>query len=227
MHERTNLHLTAADRSALEAVVANRNSPQKHVWRAQIVLLTAKGCGTAEIMRATGKAKTVIWRWQERFGDKGLAGLWRDKTRRSRIPPLDPAIAVRIVDLTLAGPPPGASHWTGAAMAKAVGISVSSVQRIWRTHGLRPHRIRHFKLSNDPKFAAKLKEIVGLYVNPPDHAMVLSVDEKSQIQALVFRVTRCPKLTVCSRTGQQLCATLFYSLAGACSCWLWDMRAHL
>ena len=184
MHERTNLHLTAADRSALEAVVANRNSPQKHVWRAQIVLLTAKGCGTAEIMRATGKAKTVIWRWQERFGDKGLAGLWRDKTRRSRIPPLDPAIAVRIVALTLAGPPPGASHWTGAAMAKAVGISVSSVQRIWRTHGLRPHRIRHFKLSNDPKFAAKLKEIVGLYVNPPDHAMVLSVDEKSQIQAL-------------------------------------------
>src|SRR5215467_4122582 len=184
MHERTNLHLTAADRSALEAVVANRNSPQKHVWRAQIVLLTAKGCGTSEIMRATGKAKTVVWRWQERFGDKGSAGLWRDKTRRSRIPPLDPAIAVRIVDLTLAGPPPGASHWTGAAMAKAVGISVSSVQRIWRTHGLRPHRIRHFKLSNDPKFAAKLKEIVGLYVNPPDHAMVLSVDEKSQIQAL-------------------------------------------
>jgi len=184
MHERTNIHLTAADRSVLEAVVANRNSRQKHVWRAKIILLTDKGYGTAQIMRATGKSKTVIWRWQERFRDKGLTGLWRDKTRRSRIPPLDPAIAERVVAITLAGPSPAASHWTGAAMAKAVGISVSSVQRIWRTHGLRPHCVRHFKLTNDPQFAAKLKEIVGLYVNPPDHAMVLSVDEKSQIQAL-------------------------------------------
>jgi transposase len=184
MHERTNIQLSAADRKELEAVVANRNSPQKHVWRAKIVLLTADGHGTAEVMRATGKAKTVIWRWQERFGEEGVAGLWRDKTRPSRIPPLGPEVAERIVALTLAGPPPTASHWTGAAMAKAAGISVSSVQRIWRAHGLRPHLVRRFKLSNDPQFAAKLKEIVGLYVNPPDRAIVLSVDEKSQIQAL-------------------------------------------
>jgi transposase len=184
MHERTNIQLSVADRKELEAVVANRNSPQKHVWRAKIVLLTADGHGTAEIMRATGKAKTVIWRWQERFGEEGVAGLWRDKTRPSRIPPLGPEVAERIVALTLAGPPPTASHWTGAAMAKAAGISVSSVQRIWRAHGLRPHLIRRFKLSNDPQFVAKLKEIVGLYVNPPDRAIVLSVDEKSQIQAL-------------------------------------------
>jgi len=184
MHERTNIQLSAVDRSALEAVVANRNSAQKHVWRAKIVLMTAEGYGTAEIMRATGKAKTVIWRWQERFRDDGAAGLWRDKTRRSRIPPLSPAVAERVVAMTLAGPPPAASHWTGAAMAKAAGISVSSVQRIWRAHGLRPHLVRRFKLSNDPQFAIKLKEIVGLYVNPPDHAIVLSVDEKSQIQAL-------------------------------------------
>jgi transposase len=148
------------------------------------VLLTADGHGTAEVMRGTGKAKTVIWRWQERFGEEGVAGLWRDKTRPSRIPPLGPEVAERIVALTLAGPPPTASHWTGAAMAKAAGISVSSVQRIWRAHGLRPHLVRRFKLSNDPQFAAKLKEIVGLYVNPPDRAIVLSVDEKSQIQAL-------------------------------------------
>jgi transposase len=184
MHERTNIRLSAAERSELEAVVANRNSPQKHVWRAKIVLLTADARGTADIMRATGKAKTVIWRWQERFGEEGVAGLWRDKTRPSRIPPLSPAVAERIVALTLAGPPPTASHWTGAAMAEAAGISVSSVQRIWRAHGLRPHLVRRFKLSNDPQFAAKLKEIVGLYVNPPNHAIVLSVDEKSQIQAL-------------------------------------------
>jgi transposase len=184
MHERTNIQLSAADHKKLESVIANRNSPQKHVWRAKIVLLTADGHGTAEIMRATGKAKTVIWRWQERFGEEGVAGLWRDKTRPSRIPPLSPEVAERVVALTLAGPPPTASHWTGAAMAKAAGISVSSVQRIWRAHGLRPHLVRRFKLSNDPQFAAKLKEIVGLYINPPNHAIVLSVDEKSQIQAL-------------------------------------------
>jgi transposase len=184
MHKRTNIQLSAVDRSALEAVVTNRNSPQKHVWRAKIVLMTAAGYGTAEIMRATGKAKTVIWRWQERFPDEGAAGLWRDKTRPSRIPPLSPEVTERVVALTLAGPPPTASHWTGAAMAKATGISVSSVQRIWRAHGLRPHLLRRFKLSNDPQFAAKLKDIVGLYINPPDHAIVLSVDEKSQIQAL-------------------------------------------
>jgi transposase len=184
MHERTNIQLSAADRRELEAVAANRNSPQKHAWRAKIVLLTADDHGTAEIMRATGKAKTVIWRWQERFGEEGVAGLWRDKTRPSRVPPLGPEEAERVVALTLAGPPPTASHWTGAAMAKATGISVSSVQRIWRAHGLRPHLVRRFKLSNDPQFAAKLKEVVGLYVNPPDRAIVLSVDEKSQIQAL-------------------------------------------
>src|SRR6478752_2117206 len=184
MPERRKIRLSAASRYKLEAVVANRNSPQKHVWRAKIVLLTADGRGTAEIMQATGKAKTVIWRWQERFRDEGAAGLWRDKTRRSRIPPLSPEVAKRVVALTLAGPPPAASHWSGSAMAKAAGVSVSSVQRIWRRHGLQPHRMRQFKLSNDPQFAAKLRDIVGLYLDPPAHAVVLSVDEKSQIQAL-------------------------------------------
>jgi transposase len=184
MHERTQFKLTTADRAELEAVVANRNSPQKHVWRAKIVLLTAEGHGTSEIKRRTGKAKTVIWRWQERFGAEGLAGLWRDKTRPSRIPPLGADVAERVVGLTLAGPPPAATHWTGAAMAEAVGISVSSVQRVWRAHGLQPHRVRQFKLSNDPQFVAKLRDIVGLYVCPPDHAIVLAIEEKSQIQAL-------------------------------------------
>ena len=158
MHERTSIQLSAADRKKLESVVANRNSPQKHVWRAKIVLLTADGHGTAEIMRATDKSKPAIGRWQERFGEGGVAGLWRDKTRPSRIPPLSPEVAERVVALTLAGPPQTASHWTGAAMAKAAGISVSSVQRIWRAHGLRPHLVRRFKLSNDPQLAAKLKE---------------------------------------------------------------------
>src|SRR5439155_11986884 len=97
--------------------------------------------------------------------------------------PLGPEVAKRIVALTLKAPP-SETHWTGAMMAKASGISVSAVQRIWRAHGLRPHKIEQFKLSNDPKFVDKLRDVVGLYVNPPAHAIVLSVDEKSQIQAL-------------------------------------------
>jgi transposase len=176
--------VSAADRERLVAIAADRNSPQKHVWRARIVLLSAEGCGTAAIMSEAGVAKTAVWRWQERFMQEGVDGLLRDKTRPSRIPPLAPEIAERVVALTL-GPPPGeTTHWTAPAMAKVVGISVSSVQRIWRAHGLQPHRLRQFKLSNDPQFAAKLRDIVGLYVDPPAHAVVLSVDEKSQIQAL-------------------------------------------
>ncbi len=178
------VNVKAADRRRLAAIVANRNSPQKHVWRARIVLLTADDLGTAEIMRRTGKSKSVVWRWQERFMQAGVDGLLRDKTRPSRKPPLDQAVIARVIDLT-AGPPRGeVTHWTAAAMAKVVGISVSLVQRIWRAHGLKPHQVRQFKLSNDPAFAAKLKDIVGLYVDPPDHAVVLSIDEKSQIQAL-------------------------------------------
>jgi transposase len=178
------VEVSAADRSRLQAIVADRNSPQKHVWRAEIVLLTANGLGTTEIMRRTGKAKTAVWRWQERFMRAGVDGVLRDKTRPSRIPPLPAEAAERVVALTLTEPPGETTHWTADAMAEAVGISASSVRRIWRSHGLQPHRIRRFKLSNDPQFAAKLRDIVGLYVDPPAHAVVLSVDEKSQIQAL-------------------------------------------
>jgi transposase len=178
------IDVTATDRERLLAIRANRNSPQKHVWRATIILLTDDGHGTAEIMRRAGVAKTAVWRWQERFMREGVGGLLRDKTRPSRIPPLSPEVAERVVRLTLGDPPGETTHWTAPAMAKLCGISVSSVQRIWRAHGLQPHRMRQFKLSTDPQFAAKLRDIVGLYVDPPAHAVVLSVDEKSQIQAL-------------------------------------------
>ena len=178
------VEVSAAERARLEAVVANRNSPQKHVWRVRIILLTAAGFGTAEIERRAGVDKNSVWRWQERFMHEGVDGLLRDKTRRSRIPPLGEAIGDRVIALTQQDPPGETTHWTAAAMAQAAGISVSSVQRIWRAHGLQPHRVRQFKLSTDPQFAAKLRDIVGLYVDPPAHAIVLSVDEKSQIQAL-------------------------------------------
>src|SRR5579863_5632707 len=178
------VEVRAADRARLEAIVADRNSPQKHVWRARIVLLTAAALGTVEIMRRIGKSKTCVWRWQERFMQEGIDGLQRDKTRPSRIPALGAEIAARVVALTQEDPPGETTHWTAGMMAKAAGVSVSSVQRIWRAHGLQPHRVRQFKLSTDPQFAAKLRDIVGLYVDPPDHAIVLAVDEKSQIQAL-------------------------------------------
>ncbi len=176
--------VSPADRERLGAIAVDRNSPQKHAWRARIVLLTGEGCGTAEIMREAGVAKTAVWRWQERFMQEGVDGLLRDKTRPSRIAPLAPEIAERVVALTIEPPPGETTHWTAPAMAKVVGISVSSVQRIWRAHGLQPHRLRQFKLSNDTNFATKLRDVVGLYVDPPAHAVVLSVDEKSQIQAL-------------------------------------------
>jgi transposase len=178
------LSVSSADLDRLSALVSDRDAPQKHVWRARIVLLTGEGVGTSAIMRETSKSKTCVWRWQERFADEGFEGLLRDKTRPSRIPKLDPAVAERVVTLTMEPPVAEATHWTGAAMAEAAGVSVSSVQRIWRSHGLQPHRIRQFKLSKDPAFVDKLRDVVGLYVDPPAHTVVLSVDEKSQIQAL-------------------------------------------
>jgi hypothetical protein len=135
-------------------------------------------------MRQAGVAKTAVWRWQERFMLARVDRLLRDKTRPPRIPPLARGAIERVVALTQTDPLGETTHWTAAAMAKQVGLSVSSVQRIWRSHGLQPHRVRQFKLSKDSQFAAKVRDIVGLYVGPPAHALVLSVDEKSQIQAL-------------------------------------------
>ena len=131
---RTGISITLkpADRRRLAALARDRNAPHKHVWRAEIVLLSADGVGTNEIMRQTGKSKTCVWRWQERFVQAGYDGLLRDKTRPSRIPPLGSDIAERVVVLTHTDPPAEATHWTATMMAKAVGISASSVRRIWR-----------------------------------------------------------------------------------------------
>ena len=181
MREPCCLWLSAADRARLAAIAADRNSPQKHVWRVNIVLLSADRLGTVEIMRRTGKAKPSVWRWQARYLEAGVDGLLRDRTRPSRIPRLAAELVERVVARTLAPPPGEATHWTVRAMARDIGISPASVQRIWAAHGLQPHRVRTFKLSRDPAFATKLRDVVGLYVDPPAHSLVLSVDEKSQI----------------------------------------------
>lgn len=184
MRSGVSITVSPADRRRLEAIVADRKSAQKHVWRARIVLLTDDGHGTAAIMRAAGVSKTCVWRWQERFMVEGVDGLLRDATRPPGKQPVAADKVAEVVRLTQAPPPHEATHSTARAMAKAAGLAVSTVQKIWKTHGLAPHRWRVFKLSRDPAFAEKLHDIVGLYVSPPAHAVVLSVDEKSQIQAL-------------------------------------------
>ena len=126
MRSGISITLSTSDRTRLEAIVSNRNAPQKHVWRAQIVLLSADRIGTVEIMRRTGTSKTCVWRWQERFAEAGVDGLLRDKTRPSRVPPLGQEVIDKVVALTATEPQDEATHWTAAAMAKAVGISLSS-----------------------------------------------------------------------------------------------------
>ena len=126
----------------------------------------------------------AVHRWQRRIRGEGVAGLLHDKTRPSRIPPLAPALVERVAAMMLRGPPGAATHWSSQTMAAASGVSASSVRRIWRAHGLQPHRVRRFKLSRDPRFVEKVQDVVGLYIDPPRHALVLSADEKSQIQAV-------------------------------------------
>jgi transposase len=178
------LYVSPANRSRLRAIIEDRNSSRKAVWRAEIVLATADGDGTNEIMRRTGKSKPCVWRWQERFLEDGVAGLLRDKTRPSRVPPLPDKVKLAVLTRTAKETPANATHWSRTSMAKATGISPSSVGRIWREAGLKPHRIDTFKVSSDPHFEEKVANVVGLYMRPPDKAMVLCVDEKSQIQAL-------------------------------------------
>src|SRR5216684_1949929 len=176
--------LSPEDRAALEGWVADRNTPQKLVWRSRIVLLSAAGNGTMSIMRAVGKSKPSVWRWQKRYLAQGIDGLRRDATRPGRKPALTAEVIAEVVEKTLREQPPAATHWSTRTMARAAGLSHTSVKRIWHAHGLKPHLTHGFKLSNDKQFVEKVQDVVGLYLNPPDQALVLSVDEKSQVQAL-------------------------------------------
>ena len=178
------LYLGPADRHRLQALLTDRNTPLKVAWRAEIVLATADGCGTNDIMRRAKTSKPTVWRWQERYIDEGMGGLKRDKTRPSRVPPLPRETRLKVIAKTVKEIPPNATHWSRSMMAEAMGISSSSVGRIWSEAGLKPHLTRGFKVSNDPRFEEKVAEIVGLYLDPPERAVVLCVDEKSQIQAL-------------------------------------------
>jgi transposase len=184
MSKKVCIWLAPGDRAELAAWVASRNTPQKLVWRARIVLKAADGAGVMAIVAGTGTCKRTVNRWCDRYIECGIAGLRRDATRPGRKPPLSAAVIERVVDMTLHQKPPAATRWTARTLARAVGLSHTSVQRIWAAHGLKPHLVKRFKLSNDKRFVEKVTDIVGLYLDPPDKALVLSVDEKCQIQAL-------------------------------------------
>ena len=162
------IYLSPSNRARLERLVADRNTRSKVIWRAGIVLATADGLGTVAIMRRTGKSKPCVWRWQERYVAEGVEGLLRDKTRPSRKKPLTVEVKLKVLTKTANEMPANATHWSVRTMAKEIGISHTSVQRIWTEAGLKPHLIRKFKLSNDPKFAEKVTDVVGLYMSLGD-----------------------------------------------------------
>jgi transposase len=177
------LSVSSADIRRLRALVQDRNTPQKHVWRAEIVLLTADGVGTNEIMRRTAKSKTCVWRWQERFIEEGFDGLLRDKTRPSRIKPLGAETAERVVALTFAEPPGETTHWTDVLMAKAAGAQ----PEFGSTHLARPWSATApdapVQVVQRPALRRQIARRRRALCRSA-HAIVLSVDEKSQIQAL-------------------------------------------
>ena len=179
--------LNADETARLEAVVADRNRPLKHVQRARIILASMERSPVLEVAKRTGASRPAVWRWQARYALEGVDGLLRDKTRPPGKTPLTTAKTAKVAKvlaLTCSEPPGEVTHWTGRAMAKAMGVSLSAIQRIWTAHHLQPHRLRTFKRSTDPAFAAKVEDVVGLDMHPPAHALVLSIDEQTQIQAL-------------------------------------------
>jgi transposase len=153
--------LSTAEREQLAAIAADRNRPRKHVERVRIVLGSADRHRAQRVAQSIGVSQPTVWRWQQRFAESGVEGLLRDKTRKPDKAPITAETTARVVALTCTEAPHQATHWTGRAMATAIGISVGSVQRIWRAHKLRPHRLRTFKRPCDPSFATKLTDIVG------------------------------------------------------------------
>ena len=171
-------------RAVLERWVGAQKTPQSVALRARIVLLAAEGEPNSQIARTLAVSRPTVILWRSRFAEGGTAALTETKPGRGRKPTIPAAKVKAIVQATTQTTPPGQTHWSCRTMAKAHGVSPATVQRIWDAHGLKPHRVRTFKLSNDPRFSEKLTDVVGLYLNPPEQAIVLCVDEKSQIQAL-------------------------------------------
>ena len=187
------IYVSPANRMRLEAIFADRNSKAKAVWRARIVLATTDDYGTNAIMRLTGKSKPCVWRWQERYIAEGVDGLMRDKTRPAGRKPLSRKVRLKVLAKTGNQTPANATHWSRASMAAEMGISPSSVGRIWAEAGLKPHLVRRFKVSNDPLFEEKVTDVVGLYLNPPDRALVLCVGREERPRHNLLTISGAPQ----------------------------------
>lgn len=178
------LHVSAEQRQTLESWLRAHNTGQSVVLRARIVLLASEGRANHAIAAELKTTRSTVLLWRERFAKLGLPGLRKVAAGRGRKPSIPAAKIRQIINQTLQTTPPGATHWSCRTMAEAVGVSPDTVNRVWRENRLKPHLVRKFKLSSDPRFVEKLTDVVGLYMHPPERALVLCVDEKSQIQAL-------------------------------------------
>jgi transposase len=176
--------LSPEERSTLESWERARSLPLRVVQRARIIRLAAEGMRNEDVARAVGGSCPTVGLWRQRFLALRLPGLEKDAPRPGRIPTVSARKIRAVVEATLHTIPAGATHWSTRTMAKAQGLSQPTIHRIWKQHHLQPHRVETFKLSRDKRFIEKLHDVVGLYLNPPDKALVLCVDEKSQIQAL-------------------------------------------
>jgi len=177
------LKLSADHRAVLQTWSRSRVLPRRQVLRAEIVLLASEGLGNEVIAERLGTSKPTVLLWRRRFQEGGIEGL-EEAAGRGRPAVYDESLTEQVVTLTMSPPPEGFTHWSSRQVAAKVGVSPTTVLRIWREHQLQPHRTSNFKFSNDPKLAEKVTDIVGLYLHPPEKALVLCVDEKSQIQAL-------------------------------------------
>ncbi len=178
------LEISEEQERTLRAWVAAKTTPQRIVLRSRIVLLAHEGLGNRAVAQRLKISRPTVILWRERFVAGGVQALCEDAPGRGRKPEISPEKVAAVVEATLHTKPADATHWSTRTMAKAQALSAASVQRIWEAHGLQPHRTKTFKLSKDPHFVEKLRDVVGLYLNPPEKALVLCVDEKSQIQAL-------------------------------------------
>jgi putative transposase len=177
------IELSEETRAVLEAMTRSRSLPHTLLRRARVVLLAAEGKPNGEIGRAVGLSRGMVGMWRQRFARQGLAGLY-DELKPGGPRSIDDERIAGLIRKTLKSTPKGKTHWSCRTIAQETGLSKSTVQRVWRAFGVQPHRQKHFKLSTDPFFVEKVRDIVGLYLNPPDNAMVLCVDEKTQVQAL-------------------------------------------
>jgi transposase len=178
------LVMSEGQREALEVLSRAQSAPHRQVQRAQALLLAAGGVANARIAAQVGVEAGTVRSWRSRFAEEGLAKLGKVRAGRGRKPSIPQSKIDEIVGLTRHAKPAGQTHWSCRTMAERVGVSPATVQRVWAARGLKPHLVTTFKLSNDPRFEEKLIDVVGLYLAPPDNAIVLCLDEKSSVQAL-------------------------------------------